>query len=134
VRTTCPSNKLDFKLIRTYTILEKIGLRAYKLDLPPSVKIYPVFHLSLLEPTENRNQPIPGHIQPPPPPVIMDNEEEWEVEEILDSRYHRNHLQYRVKWTGFYDQDKMWYPASNFNNSPEVIACFHESYPQKPAP
>jgi hypothetical protein len=129
VKTTRPSNKLDFKLIGLYTILEKIGLQAYKLDLPPSVKIHPVFHISLLKPTENRNQPIPGHIQPPPPPVIMDNEEEWEVEEILDSHYHQNCLQYRVKWTGFHDQDKTWYPALNFNNFPEVIARFYQSYP-----
>jgi hypothetical protein len=76
MKTTHPSNKLDFKLIGPYTILKEIGLLAYILDLPPSVKIYPVFYISLLEPTENWNQAIPGHIQPPPPLVIIDNEEE----------------------------------------------------------
>ena len=31
--------------------------------------------------------PIPGrHPKPPPPPEIIDGEEEWIVEEILDSR------------------------------------------------
>jgi len=34
IRTTRPSNKLDHKQIRPYTILEKVGSRAYKLDLP----------------------------------------------------------------------------------------------------
>jgi hypothetical protein len=76
IKITCPSNKLDFKLIGPYSILKNIGSKAYKLDLPPSVKIYPVFHILLLEPTTNQNTPIPGHLQPPPPPVIINNEEE----------------------------------------------------------
>jgi hypothetical protein len=134
VKTTRPSNKLDFKFIGPYPILEKIGSKAYKLGLPPSVKIHPVFHLSLLEPATTRNPPIPGHIQPPPPPVIINSEEEWEVEEILDSRYYRNQLQYKVKWKGFHDEDKAWYPSSNFDNAPEAIQQFHRSYPRKPAP
>jgi hypothetical protein len=106
VKTTRPSGKLDYKLIGPYTILEKVGSRAYKLDLPPSIQLHPVFHISLLKPAEPNSEPIPGHIQPPPPPVIIDNEEEWELEEIVDSHHYRNQLRYQVKWTGFHDQDK----------------------------
>jgi hypothetical protein len=131
---TRPSNKLDYRLIGPYTILERIGSGAYKLDLPSGVRIHPVFHISLLELAQPRNEPIPGHIQPPPPPIIIDDEEEWEVEEIVDSCYHREQLQYRVKWTGFHDEDKTWYPATNFNNSPDTMQWFHQKYPRKPAP
>jgi hypothetical protein len=116
-----PSNKLDYKLIGPYTILEQIGSKAYTLDLPSGIRIHPVFHISLLELAPPRNEPIPGHIQPPAPPIIIDNKEELEVEEIVDSRYHRKQLQYRVKWTGFHDEDKTWYPATNFNNSPDTM-------------
>jgi hypothetical protein len=133
IRTTRPSGKLDHKQIGPYTILERIGSRAYKLDLPATVKIHPVFHISLLEPTST-TEPIPGHQQPPPPPVIVNEQQEWEVEEIIDSRHSRNRLQYRVKWTGFHDPDKTWYPASNFENSPEAVRQFHDRYPEKPAP
>jgi hypothetical protein len=86
VKTTHPSSKLDYKLIGPYTILKRVGSRVYKLDHPPSIKIHPVFHISLLEPAQPENEPIPGHLQPLPPPVITDDEEEWEVEEIVDSR------------------------------------------------
>jgi hypothetical protein len=75
---------LDYKPIGPYTILEKVGSRAYKLDLPPSIQLHPVFHISLLELAKPNSEPIPGHIQPPPLPVIIDNEEEWELEEIVD--------------------------------------------------
>jgi hypothetical protein len=133
IRTTRPSSKLDHKQIGPYTILEKVGSRAYKLDLPPTIKLHPVFHISLLEPTTN-TEPIPGHNQPPPPPVIVDDHQEWEVEEILDSRRYRKQLQYRVKWVGYPDTDKAWYPHTNFENSPDAIQRFHERYPTKPSP
>jgi hypothetical protein len=133
IRTTRPSAKLDHKQIGPYTILEKVGSRAYKLDLPPTVKLHPVFHISLLEPTTN-TEPLPRHNQPPPPPVIVDDHQEWEVEEILDSRRHRQQLQYRVKWVGDPNTDKTWYPHTNFENSPDAIQRFHERYPTKPSP
>jgi len=133
IRTTRPSNKLDHKQIGLYTILEKVGSRAYKLHLLATVKIHPVFHISLLEPTAS-TEPIPGHHQPPPPPVVIQEQQEWEVEKILDSRRHRNQIQYRVKWTGFHDPDRTWYPARNFENSPDLVQQFHRDYPEKPAP
>jgi len=133
IRTTRPSNKRDRKQIGPYTIFEKVGSRAYKLDQPATVKIHPVFHISLLKPTAS-TKPIPGHQQPPPPPVIIQEKQEWEVEKILDSRCHRNQIQYRVKWTSFYDPDRTWYPSRNFKKSPDLILQFHEEYPEKPAP
>jgi hypothetical protein len=37
----------------------------------------------------------------PPPPTLIDSEEEYEVEEILDSHMHYNCLEYLVKWKGY---------------------------------
>jgi len=84
IRTTRPLNKLDHKQVGLHTILEKVGSCAYKLDLPATVKIHPVFHISLLEPTASI-EPIPGHNQPPPPPVVTQEQQEWEVKKVLDS-------------------------------------------------
>jgi hypothetical protein len=77
---------------------------------------------------------IPGHIQPSLLPIILDNEEESEVEEVVDSQRHRGKIQYRVKWTGFYDPNTTWNPTENFRNSPDAIMQFHTRYPGKPAP
>jgi len=48
IRTTRPYKKLDYKKIGPFKILAKIESSAYRLDLPPSMKIHNTFHISLL--------------------------------------------------------------------------------------
>ena len=131
IKTTRPSDKLDYKKLGPFSVLARIGSRAYKLDLPPSMKVHPTFHISLLQPYSN--DPLPLQRKEPPPPIIIDDEKEYEIEAIIDSRLHYNKLQYKAKWTG-YDpsHDQEWYPSDNFSNSPELIEEFHLKYPDKP--
>ena len=56
---------------------------------------HPVFHVDRLSPWTGNN--INGANPPPPPPVQVDNEVEYEVERILDSRKYRNQYQYLVQ-------------------------------------
>ena len=131
IKTQRPSRKLDHKQIGPYEITHKIGSTSYKLKLPQSMKIHPVFHSSLLQ--LDYNNPLLGQTPHPPPPVVVDDEEEWEVEAIQDSRLHYCKLQYRVAWTG-HPQDTTWYPANNFEHAKELIEAFHNKYPDKPGP
>lgn len=41
--------------------------------------------------------------------------------------------EYQVKWVGF-DEDRTWYPASNFKGSPHHIHDYHQAYSEKPGP
>ncbi len=90
---------------------------------------FTVFHPNLLR--KASKDPLTNQVNEPPPPVIINNEEEWEVEDILDARSHQGKLQYRVKWIGW-DEDREWYDATGFENSPEIIEDFHSRYPNKP--
>lgn len=99
IQTTRPSKKLDWKRLGRFKIKKIISPYAYELDLPTTRKIHPVFHVSKLEPCTT--DPLPGRIPPPAPPVIVEGEEEWEVDEILDSRLRYGRLQYLVKWKGY---------------------------------
>jgi hypothetical protein len=133
IKTKRPSSKLDYKRLGRFQILEKVSSHAYKLDLPPSMKVHPVFHISLLEPTSN--DPLPGQVLPPPPPIEVDEEQYWEVEEVLDSRRYRNRLQYLVRWVGY--SEPTWEPPEHLSTSPDLVRLvhsFHEQYPRKPRP
>ncbi len=85
LRLPCPKNKLDTNRVSPFSILDKAGAAAYKLKLPPHWKVHPRFNEKLLTPyipPAFPNQEVP----PPPPPNLINDEEEFEIEEILDSK------------------------------------------------
>jgi hypothetical protein len=94
------------------------------------MKIHPVFHVTLLDPYQESN--IPGRAQVPAPPVIIEEEIEYEVEAILDSKISRRRSMYLVKWKGYPDSENTWEPANNVKNASLLIERFHARYPQKP--
>jgi len=67
IETTRPSKRLDYKKIRQFKILVKIGTSAYKLALPPSITINNTFHISLLKPYQDNR--FPSQIKEPAPPI-----------------------------------------------------------------
>ena len=93
--------------------------------------IHNTFHISLLEPYQDNR--FPSQIKQPPPRIQIEEEDEYELEEIIDSRLHYNKLQYRAKWKGYSaENDKVWYPAEPFNNAEHTVQRFHRCYPGKP--
>ena len=94
------------------------------------MKCHPVFHVSLLEPASS--DPLTGQKQPAPPPIIVDDNIEFEVEEILDSKLVRKTLKYLVRWVGY--KELTWEPSELLKNSPELVHHFHKKYPKKPRP
>ena len=76
---------------------QQIGPLAYRLRLPVGLcQLHSVFNVVKLFPVPD--DPIPDHCpKPPPPPVLVNNKEQYEVEEILDSRLFRQKLQFKVK-------------------------------------
>jgi hypothetical protein len=135
IKTKRPTKKLDHKRLGPFKIIAKVSTHAYRLELPPGLKgLHDVFHVNLLEPfTKNT---IPNRRQQPPPPIEIDDHLEYEVSAILDSRRHRNQLQYLVEWAGFEGtpEHQTWEPASNLENAAEYIRDFHRRYPLKPKP
>ena len=81
---------MDYRRLGPFRIIGKINDVAFRLDLPPQLRIHLVFHSSLLEPYEDST--ILGHIKQPPPPIELEDGPEYEVVTILDSKIVRNKL------------------------------------------
>ena len=85
VATTRPSSKLDVRRLGPFAILDQIGNSVYRLKLPPSIRIHPVFHVSLLEPHVANT--FLGRVVPAPLPIQVDGLPEFVVASILDSKF-----------------------------------------------
>jgi len=121
ISTRRRSRKLDNKRQGPYGVREKIGTHSYRLDLPHTIKIHNVFHVSLLDLAAN--DPLKGQIIAPPPPMEVEGEDEWQVPNVLDSKFVRNRLRYLVKWEGC--DEATWEPADSINKL-RTVNEFHE--------
>ena len=122
-----PSKKLCHKRIGPFKVVERVGELAYRLELPATARIHPVFHVSLLSEVRKTYRKTPN-----PPPIDVEGELEYEVEEILDSRKFRGELKYLVKWKGYDPSHNSWESVENVANAPELVADFHRKHPSAP--
>jgi len=88
IRTLRPSWKFDWKRLGPYTIKRKVSPYAYELELPGGLRIHLVHHVTLLDPVAEF--PLPRQNITPPPPVDVDGDQEYQVEQVADSRVYRN--------------------------------------------
>jgi len=98
----------------------------YRLKLPTQWSIHDVFHIDLL--TNYRETDIHGSNYSRPAPDLVDNEEEYEVEKVLDTRQFgkRRKRQYLIKWKGYPDSDNEWVDHKDIH-APEAIREFENS-------
>jgi len=89
IRTTCPSPKLSHHRLGPFEVERQVGPLVYRLKLPHRLRqLHLVFNVVKLSAAPD--DPIPGRKpQAPPLPIVVDREPEWEVEEVLDSHWHR---------------------------------------------
>lgn len=106
------NDKLTPRFYGPYPVIEQIGKVAYKLQLPQSAKIHPVFHISQLKkavglghtPTQ-----LPAHLTSD---LIL----EVEPENLLGVRNSPSSTEVLVKWKGLQDFEATWEDFDEVNN------------------
>ena len=74
------SKKLDHKYLKPYKIIKRISENNYQLDLPPKVRIYLIFYISLLKNAINV-KPINTERN-----NVKVNEKKYETKKVFDIR------------------------------------------------
>jgi hypothetical protein len=126
IKTKRPSDKLDHKKLGPFEVTRKISDSNYELRLPTTMRIHPIFHISLLEPAP-KNARLQERIEVDAP------EGEYEVETILSSRKHGSVTQYLIKWLGYDDSENTWEPVKHLKHCQQMLAEFHQRNPDQPS-
>ncbi len=121
--------KLNDKMLDLFQIIESVD-SFYKLKLSETMRIHDVFHSELLRSvvddslSDQKNESSKS--------IVINDEDEWKINDILNSWCYKRWLQYQVKWKS-YDNYLNWYNADNdeFMNAQEMIDDFHIKYSRK---
>jgi hypothetical protein len=95
------------------------------------MKIHDIFHISLLRKVAINL--FIEQIQSSSSSIVIkkDDEEKFEINDILNSKYHYEKLQYKIAWTD-HSSNRAWYSAKNFqDHSKEILNDYHQKYSNK---
>ena len=112
--------KLSPKFYGPYQVLQHIGEVAYKLALPPTAKIHPVFHVSCLKKVIGNNCRIQTSL-----PELDEEGSIWlQPEQVLDTQVKqlrgRMIKEVLVKWKDTSPEDATWEPATILQQFPQL--------------
>ena len=122
---TIGTERLQPKWLGPFECTVRLGNLAYKLELPETMRIHNVFHVSLLEPYYND-----GCALPPPPPEVIDDEPEWEVDRILDHRVIKqktSKAEYLIRFLGYGPGRDVW--QDDVSNCPKIVKKYWNTKP-----
>jgi hypothetical protein len=114
-------NKLSPKYYGPYKVLQKIGTMAYKLELPASSRVHPVFHVSCLKKVIGDKIPVQTIL----PELDEEGKMILEPEAITDTRIrqlrNRSISEYLIKWRKLLAEDSTWEDESFIQKHPELL-------------
>ena len=141
MNTNRPMKKGDDKWAGPYPVL-KVYPRACLVKLPEGVRIFPVFHNSLLKPKPDAKG-LPGQDRINEAESrntrgrVLEREDgtnevivKWEFDDLLDC-HNNDGWHYKIKWR--YHKPS-WQPLRDLEGQEATVLDFHRRHPNKPGP
>ncbi len=127
IKTKRSFRKLNHKWIKSYKV-KKVLKDVCQLKLSSFMKIHDTFHISLLRLASNDS--FVEQIQFSSLLIVINEENEYEMNDILDSRYHYEKLQYKVAWIE-HSSNRVWYSTESFEHTKKILTDYHRRYSNK---
>jgi hypothetical protein len=109
------TRKLMPRWLGPFEVTRVVNPVAYTLALPPTMRIHPTFHVSLL-----KRYMAGGRVQPPVPPIDLEGEEYFLIDHIVRHDTAKNgRRKYLIKWQGSDQEHNTWEPEVNILPSEE---------------
>ncbi|KAG6614674.1 reverse transcriptase [Phytophthora cinnamomi] len=118
--------KLASRFLGPYTVEAVAGPSRYRLTLPPGLRLFPEFHVSLLKPYVHDDDP--SRVNRVPRVIVADGSEGLLVRSITGHRRRKGAQQYRVCWMDSGIKPS-WEPLSNLNQVRGLIREYLSSLP-----
>ncbi len=130
IKITRLCKDLKDKQLNLYQITAKVNI-FYHLHLSVSMKhLYSTFNLKLLQlySEDSLSEQHSKSLRL----IIIEDDEHWEIDNILNFRCYWDWIQYKVKWKDL-DKDDKWYyvDKEKFYDSEKVLNEFHKLYSSK---
>ena len=120
--TNFPSRKLAPKRHGPFTIEKVISPITFRLTLPKTWKVHPVFHASEL--SSYQETEVHGPNFPEPPPDLVAGEEEYEIDAIKNHRKRRGKTEYLVSWKGYSTAEDRWLPEKELKHAKTILETY----------
>ncbi|KAF8664019.1 hypothetical protein AX16_000825 [Volvariella volvacea WC 439] len=123
IKTHRVSKKLAPKREGPFKVVKVLGPVTFQLELPEQWKIHNVFHALLLTPYKENDMHGPNFLMPPLD--IINDEEEWEVENIIKHRWigqkKKQQIEYLIAWKEYPSSENQWEKENLLTNAPEIL-------------
>jgi hypothetical protein len=113
------SRKLTARYLGPFQVEQVVNPVTYKLKLPSTMRIHPVFHISLIKPYKTYDE-FTNRQEPTPVQHAVAEDNQWYVEALLDKSmrtHNRRIVHYLVRWKGFGLEDDSWVPNTAIEQS-----------------
>lgn len=115
--------KMTPKFVGPFRVLDTVGSLAYRLALPEQYsRLHNVFPVVLLEPWYARSQEEKGQMPMPD----LEDDDEWEVEEVRDEKRFDDELFFLVKWKGWPSEFNQWVGEEDIQNAWKLVLKYRQ--------